>query len=214
MLNRISIVKYLLFIQITILVLAGCASYEAKKISSAPEAETAREVKVSSGSLEISAVAMFDKESANSYLGIDPGAKGMAPIFFRIRNNGAGPVKINTSSSYITAESTDKSPCLTIEEACNRARRGDAAEVIGWSLAFGVTGALASGANTAEVNRTLERDYYEKQFKPTLINAGGTGEGFLFFDVPKEKQATVRTAAISYLDLAASETREIKIDLR
>lgn len=204
--------RFMTAILAVILIATGCASYETKKMPAMAEVRGARgEVTARDGSLEVHAVPMLDKETANTYLGIDPSATGMAPILFKIRNNGAGPVKIDMSRSYLSSKSDERSSCLSLDEACTRARSSDA-EVVGWGVAFGVVGMMASSSKVTEANLALENDYQRKQFKPTLINTGGVGEGVLFFDVPKDKQPSIRSAVIAYLDLSVNESREITLD--
>jgi hypothetical protein len=198
---------------LTLLLLAtGCASYETQKTPIAAQATGAeKEVVASNHLLEVRAVPMLEQEVAKPYLGIDPASTGLAPILFRIRNAGAGPVKIDLPLSYLSSRSDEKSPCLSIDEACRRALRSDA-EVVGWTFGFGIVGGLASMSKVAEANRALESDYQKKQFKPTLINSGGSGEGVVFFDVPKEKQPHIRSVVIAYQDLGSNQAGEIVLN--
>jgi hypothetical protein len=156
---------------------------------------------------------MFDEETAKGYLGISPGAAGMVPVYFKVQNNGDGPIKVEISKAYLSSGTEETVPCLSLEAACDRARRSDG-EVMMWGVAFGMFAMMASASNVAEVNRTIDSDYQQKQFKPALINAGGMGEGVLFFDVPKEKQAEIRSAVLLYSDLGSGETREVRFNLR
>lgn len=205
-------IRFLSAVLAVLLMVAGCASYEGKKMPAMAEAGgKEREVMARDGSLEVHAIPMLTKESAKPYLGINPASAGMVPVGFRVINNGASPVKVDLSRSYLASKSDERSPCLSLDEACSRARRSDA-EVIGWGVAFGVVAMLASANNVSEVNRTLENDYQQKEFKPTLINTGATGEGVLFFDVPKERQPHIRSAVLTYLDIGSNESREIRID--
>ena len=206
-------IPFLTALLAAILIVAGCASYETQKTPTiAQKAGSQEEVSASNALLEVHAVPMLKGETAKAFLGINPSSTGMAPILFKIRNIGASPIKIDLSRSYLSSKSNERSPCLSLDEACKRALRSDA-EVVGWTVAFGLVGGLVSGSKVTEANRTLESDYQQKQFKPTLINSGGLGEGVVFFDVPKEKQSLIRSAIIVYQDLGSNQPGEIVIDL-
>lgn len=209
--NRLATFGLVLFMAALI---GGCASYQTKSLSSVPEHGAAmNEFIGASDSVEVRCTPMMDKEMAKSYLGIEPSKVEMVPVLFKVQNNGTSPIKVDISRTALILDGAADGPCLSLDDACNKARRGEG-EVIGWGIAFGAVGAMASGNKVAEANRALESDYQKKAFKPTLINAGGKGEGVLFFDVPKDRQQLVRSVRLSYLDLSTSETREIHIGLQ
>ncbi len=128
----------------------------------------------------------------------------------KIANWGNDPIKVDFSASSLVSDTGESFRHLSIDEAIEIARRGDA-EVVGWTIAFGLIGALASGSNTASTNKSLEEDYHNKSFKPTLINTKSSGEGLVFFYVPADKLERVNTALIQLMNVTSQEQINVVI---
>jgi len=199
-----------LFILTSLLI--GCATYApAEKASIAPtDLLKKNEAVFNSESCEFHIVVLRDRELAKNYVGIDPFKSSMIPVFMKINNYGNDLVKVDVSGSSLLTDAGELFQPLTIDEAIEKARRSDA-EVIGWTIAFGLTGALVSGGTTASANKSLEEDYHNKSFKPTLINTKSSGEGLVFFSVPAEKQEFISAAIIQLLNPASNETKKVTV---
>ena len=192
----------------------GCATYDARKVSSIQEISTlCKQSSANMGPVGFRCCSLAGREAGESYLGLDPALAGMVPVLLRIQNNGNNPVKVDLANCFVCTDAREETfKTLTPSEACDRARRNDA-HVIAVGIAFGPAGALISGAQAAEVNRTLEQDYHDKSFKPTLISSGFEGQGIIFFDVPKERQLSLNSLIVSTIDANTMEQREVIIDL-
>jgi hypothetical protein len=203
-----------LCICLIICTIGGCATYETQKISSAPGSSTlSKESSASMGAVSFRCVSLADKDASRNYLGVDPSSTGMVPVFVKVQNNGDHPIKVDCAKCFLTASAGGETfRALTVNEACERARRSDA-HVIAATFAFGMMGAIISGTHVAEVNRTLEQDYYDKSFKPTLLNSGAEGQGVIFFDALGEKQALLRSLVVTTIDVDTMEPRETQLDL-
>jgi hypothetical protein len=151
-----------------------------------------------------------EKDLAKSYVGIDPAKSSMIPVFMKIANSGDNPIKVDISGSSLITATGEPFQALSIDEAIEKAIRSDA-EVVGWTIAFGLMGALVSGGNTASTNKSLEEDYHQKSFKPSLINTKSSGEGLVFFYVPVEKQALINAAMIQLLNPISNERRNVTV---
>ncbi len=194
--------------------LVGCATYEPREgPSPITEDDILRnQVVLSIDSVEFHLAVMRDQQVAEKYLGINPFESNMLPVFMRIHNNGNHIVKINVSKTFFLTTSGQTYPSLTLGESIERARRDDA-EVLGWAAVFGLVGALASGDQVASANLSLEEDYRNKHFKPTLINSQGSAQGILFFDIPGKEQANISAAVIHVVNLNTNDAQRISINV-
>jgi hypothetical protein len=194
--------------------LAGCSSYEPaqhpKPVSVASEDAAAGEIVVNEDSIEIRFVPLFDKERAKSYLGINPAKSKIMPALVKVVNTCNEPVKVDMDGSYLVIDPNERWNTLALSEAIHRGLRSDA-EVVGWMIALGMPAWYAAASNSANVNRTLEEDYYAKHFKPTLINAGGVGQGIVFFDVREQDECHVSAAVIRIHKLAGDTRTDIRL---
>jgi hypothetical protein len=192
-----------------VFLLIGCTSYTPANFTSADLLQR-NEAVVKSEGREIHVVVLKDRRLARNYVGIDPVRSSMVPVFMKIINAGNDIVKVDIPGTSLLTDAGESFHSLTIDQAIEKAMRSDA-EVVGWTMAFGITGALASGSKAASANKSLEEDYHNKSFKPTLLNTKSSGEGLVFFHVPAEKQALINAIAIQLFNLQSNEPKKITI---
>lgn len=201
-------------LSIILFALAGCSSYEpvgsADSIPGLSNGADANEVMVTDESVEVRLIPLFDREKAKSYLGIDPARSRIMPALVRVVNAGNEPVKVELPDSYLVIDPNERWETLTLSQAIHRGLRSDA-EVVGWMIVFGMPAWYAAAGNAATVNRTLEEDYHAKHFKPTLINAGGAGQGIVFFDVEQTRACHVSGAVIRIRRLTTDACSDIHL---
>lgn len=199
-----------LFVQSALLI--GCATYSPSERANLTPTDILKknEAVVSSESCEFHIVVLKDKDIAKSYVGIDPTQSSMIPVFMKIANSSNHLVKVDISGSSLLTDAGEPFQSIPIDEAIEKARRSDA-EVVGWTIAFGLMGGLVSGGNTASINKSLEEDYHQKSFKPSLINTKSSGEGLVFFYVLAEKQALINAAIIQLLNPTSNETKKVTV---
>jgi hypothetical protein len=203
---------WLCVLPMVFLVFSGCASYEPAK-SSGPAATNepkGKEIVARDGSVEVHLVPLFDKERAQPYLGIDPAQSKTMPVLLRVVNNGDEPVKVELQDSCLLVGEDEQWRTLSLPEAIDRALRSDAA-VVGWGIGFGLIGWMVAADGAAGTNRTLEQDYHAKYFKPTLINAGASGQGVVFFDVPRKGKCHIAAAVVRVRRLNADTYSDIRL---
>ncbi len=199
---------------IALCTVAGCASYDAKNITSVSMRGTSvKEFATSVDGVDVRCCPLVDREASQKYLGIDPSSAGVIPIFLSIRNNTDSPLKVEVGKCFTATDSRGGIfNALTIGEASERARRSDVVPVVWSSMIFGVAGMIIAGNQVAEVNRTIDQDYHEKSFKPTLINSGFEGKGIIFFDVPKEEQTSITSLVLTTTNLNTMEHKETTLE--
>lgn len=199
-----------LFILISHLI--ACATYSPAKRANLTPADILKrnEAVVNSEPCEVHVVALRDRELARNYVGIDPFKSSMIPVFMKIDNYGNDIIKVDLSGSLLLTETAESFQSLPIDEAIEKARRSDA-QVVGWTIAFGLVGAFVSGDRIASTNKSLEEDYHNKSFKPTLIKGKSSGEGLIFFYVQSEKQESINTVIIQLLNPISNNTKKVTV---
>jgi hypothetical protein len=190
----------------------GCATYEPAQ-SSGPAAGSEpneKEIVVRDGSVEVHLVPLFDKARAKPCLGIDPAQGKIMPALLRVVNTGDLPVKVELQDSCLLVGQDERWRTLSLPEAIDRALRSDAA-VVGWGIGFGLIGWMVAADGAAGANRTLEQDYHAKYFKPTLINGGASGQGAVFFDVPRKGKCHIGAAIVRVRRVNTDTYRDIRL---
>ncbi len=192
----------------------GCAKYKPANTSNQISENKILEndVFISGNDIDIHFAAIKDKQTSKEYLGIDPYKSNMLPVLLKITNNRNEVIKVDLVNSYVITKTAELHNNLSIDEAIKKALRSDA-EVVGWMIGFGCLGFLVAGDNAASINRSLEEDYHDKYFMPTLLNIGSTAKGIVFFDYPREAQGQIISSVIQLTSLNTNEKIQIKIQL-
>jgi hypothetical protein len=191
----------------------GCATYEpTNKLASLSNNPELKQVQITDRGLELRASVFKDPQVAKSYVGIDPVKSEMMPVLLRVRNTNDHPIRVDLTRSLLLSGSGEAFSSLSTDQSIEKARISDA-EVVGWTVGFGLIGALISGSRTAAANRSLDEDYQRKSFKPAVIMSKGIGEGLVFFGVPADKQESVSSIVLHTSDLDRKEFKSIALPL-
>ena len=134
------------------------------------------------------------------------------PAVLTVQNSGREILKVDLQASYLVTGADERRQGLALDEAIDRALRSDA-EVVLWDILFGAVGTVTAMDHVTGVNRTLEEDYHAKYFRPTLINAGQSGKGVIFFDRATVEKERVRSAVLVLGTVGSGETMEVTIPL-
>lgn len=196
------------------LLFTGCASYEPAKHPdpAASSGEISKEIVATADSIELRLIPLFDAERAKPYLGIDPATSRIMPAVLKVTNTGNEPIRVDLQDSSLRIGDNERWATLSLTEAIDRALRSDA-HVVGWTIALGLPAWLISADQAAATNQTLEQDYHAKYFKPTLINAGGTGQGVVFFDVPRKSECRISAAMIRLRKLDTDQPVDVSVPI-
>jgi len=170
--------------------LAGCASYEPDKHATDNVVSdwTTEEVVVESQWLTVHVLPLEKEDWAMQYLGISPRKVGMLPVMLVVENPSQELVKLDLASTYLETTSDQKWFPIPVSEATSRALAAGARTVDTLALMVGLAYLPAADAQGRKTH-SLEADYHAKSFKPTLINAGATGSGVVFFEFPQGVEA-------------------------
>lgn len=188
--------------------LDGCTSYkvaDASKLTGnglqgvAPYA-------LASGSVSGTMWVLTDEGAAREMLGISPTRVGVVPVYARLENSGPRAIKLSVRDSFIVTDAGVGHRTLSVDEAVTRCRRDEGGPVLGAELLLGMPAAFMVGQHMSEVNRTLQKDYQHKEFRPTLLTPGAKAEGFLFFDVPARTQKSLQYVRLQVVDLETDES--------
>jgi len=161
-----------------LMLLAGCASYEAAMLTTLP-VQSAIQSRQNPNVLV--SWKLFDQQDSEMYLGRDLIAEGYIPIQMMIRNNSSDPMYLNPSNFSIPLPSTN--------EVANKVHTSTAGRVAGW----GVPGlilwpllipAIYDGIKSREANAALDADYLAKAIKEQTIQPHSSFNGVVF--LPKQ----------------------------
>ncbi len=161
-----------------LMLLVGCASYEAAMLSTLP-VQTA--VQSHQNSKVLVTWKIFDQQDSKTYLGRDLLSEGYIPVQMTIRNHSSDPMYLNPGNFSI--------PLPPINEVANRVHTSTAGRVVGW----GVPGlliwpllvpAVYDGIKSKEANAALDADYFAKAIKEQTIQPHSSFNGVVF--VPKQ----------------------------
>lgn len=161
-----------------LMLLVGCASYEASMLTSLP-VQSAVQSRQNPNVLVTWKI--FDNEDSKTYLGRDLISEGYIPIQMTIRNNSADPMYLHPSNFSI--------PLPPINEVANKVHTSTAGRVAGW----GVPGlilwpllipAVYDGIKSKEANAALDLDYSAKAIREQTIQPHSSFNGVLF--LPKQ----------------------------
>lgn len=194
--------------------LTACASYKTEKIPDTLESGVARkESVITIDRVQLHSISLDGTEDRHKYLGLDSASSNMVPLLLSVVNQGSDPLKVDLSRTFLASTAGENFKSLTLEESCDRARSEGAVPILGATVLFGALGATASGAQVASTNRSLEEDYFQKYFRPTLIGAGSSGRGVLFFDVPADRRQRMLSLVVTLVDLGMGKTTQVRLDL-
>lgn len=167
---------------IPLMLLAGCASYEASMLTSLP-VQSAVQSRHNPNVLVTWKI--FNDQDSKIYLGRDLISEGYIPIQMTIRNNSADPMYLHPHNFSV--------PLPPINEVANKMHTSTAARVTGW----GVPGlilwpllvpAIYDGIKSKEANAALDADYFAKAIKEQTIQPHSSFNGVLFLPKQMAKQ--------------------------
>jgi hypothetical protein len=80
---------------------------------------------------------------------------------------------------------------------------------VGIVLLFG--GLYGIGTHTANVNQDVEQDFFAKAFRPSVIPAGGTAAGIVFYSASGYQQKQVTKAVLPIVDLRTGRVTNLSL---
>ena len=170
--------KIVLLTNSAVILLTGCASYEAASLSML-SSENAIFSKQEPNVL-VSWKA-YDKEDCEKYLDRNVLSKGFIPLQLTIRNNTGDPMHLSPNNFSI--------PISSPGEVANKVHTSTGGRVAAWGVGGLVffpllVPAIVDGFKSAEANEALDADYMAKAMKEQAIEPHSTFNGVVF--IPKE----------------------------
>ncbi len=157
-----------------LILLTGCASYNASTLAILPE-ESA--IQSTENSQVVVSWKTYDEVDCKRYLGRNVIAEGYMPIQLTIRNNTNDPMYFNPQNFNV--------PLAPVNEVAGKAHTSTAGRVVGW----GVGGlfiwplfipAVYDGIKSSEANGLLDADYEAKALKEQTIQPKSLFNGVVF----------------------------------
>lgn len=162
----------------TLILLTGCASYNASTLSMLP-AETAIK-SVQEPNVLVSWKA-FDKKDCERYLDRNVLSEGYVPVQLTIRNNTNDPMYLNPNNFSI--------PVSSPNEVANKVHTSTGGRIAAWGvggLIFFplIVPAVVDGFKSANANKALDADYTTKAIREQTIQPHSSFNGVVF--IPKK----------------------------
>ncbi len=167
--------KYLLG---ALILLTGCASYNASTLSTLP-AEGA--IQSAENSQVLVSWKTYDETDCKRYLGRNVISEGYMPIQLTIRNN-------TNDSMYFNPQNFNV-PLASVNEVAGKAHTSTAGRVVGWGVGALfipplLIPAVYDGLKSSEANDLLDADYEAKALREQVIQPKSLFNGVVF--VPQQ----------------------------
>jgi hypothetical protein len=137
---------------------------------------------------------------------------GILPLQLVVRNNDRKRIAIRKNDFILRLSEGEEYAPAPADSVV--ARLESNAGVIGWTVAFGVVGFLASSTQKDEADNSRRADFRDKQFTDTNLGFQESARGFLFYLVPDDmneiKGAKLLGRAI---DVSTGERIEMTLSL-
>jgi hypothetical protein len=135
---------------------------------------------------------------------------GVLPLQIVIRNNGTQTVELrreNFALQILDAQALPPAPGDLVA-----ARLESGVGVVGWTLAFGLAGYLASSTQQGEADNARKADLRRKELQSGLLPPGQSASGFLYFLIPPDVKELSAATLVAKIPVQGSD-RDIGIDL-
>lgn len=157
-----------------LILLTGCASYNASTLSTLP-AEGA--IQSTENPQVLVSWKTFDQTDCKRYLGRDVISEGYMPIQLTIRNNSNDPFYFNPQNFNV--------PLAPVNEVAGKAHTSTAGRVVGWSIGALfifplVIPAVYDGLKSSDANDQLDADYESKALREQTIQPKSLFNGVVF----------------------------------
>ncbi len=152
----------------------------------------------------------LDGDRNEQTFGADLKQAGILPLQVVVRNSGTDPIRLRKGDFVLRlAEDAEYGPASAASVA---ARLESSAGVVGWTIAFGLVGYLASSTQQQEANNARRGDLRDKSLKDTLLDSQESTQGFLYFLIPEDVNE-IKEATLFLKVLEPSTNRRIHLML-
>ena len=165
-----------------LVLMGGCASYQAVSIDPNGPVETLDAGQVDLDSTSVRVAIVRDSDTSKKFYSRDLIAQRILPVQLFITNTGSeNTLEIDPERFRIVGLNESEYAPMPAGQVIERAKFSQG-QSVGWFIGFGIVGAAISAANVSNANKVLVEDYQQKVLKPTLLAPNGTVSGTVFFD--------------------------------
>ena len=192
---------------------ASCASYT-------PQTATLLRLQYAAVSDEKQGLAVgvtphLDTERNKEVFGADLKQVGILPLQLVVRNNGQKPLVIRKNDFVLRLSGGDEYAPAPAESVVKRLESN--ANVIGWTVAFGLAGFLLASSEQhqqQEADKNQRADFRIKEFEDANLGFQESARGFLFYLAPDDlKELKDAKLFVKALDASTGERIEMTLSL-
>lgn len=164
----------------------GCASHDVQNTATLETLPENNAERIESQGFELIAKAILSEEEHISYFDNDLIKQGILPLQLYIGNVDSDDIyQIKPEDIVITDANGVRKPALTVDQIVQKTKKSYW-RTAGWTVLFGVFGAVPSAINVSKTNAKIRASYNAKILKESSLRRGNETEGLMFFVIPKE----------------------------
>jgi hypothetical protein len=159
---------------------SSCASYTAQSVPVLTVESTA--FSGEEEGLRVGVTSFSDKEKSMQTFGADLKAVNILALQVAVKNS--APQRLALRKTDFALRLSDGNEHLPAPTTSVATRLESNAGVIGWTVAFGIIGLLASSSQQDKADSARRADLRNKEFQDTTLASQETAHGFLFYLIP------------------------------
>jgi hypothetical protein len=189
---------------------AGCASYTPSTVS-VPSIATAP-AKITDDGVTVAADPWVQRDRQQSAFDADLADEDVIPVQVVVQNASGRPVWVRASDISLVVPDGRQVPTSSASSVA--AKLQSSGRVIGWTVAFGVIGFLASATAEEQARNARVQDYRQKELTEARVEPQGSAHGFVFFILPKGTPPFDRAdLVVRFVDLQQTAVRTAQLPL-
>ena len=169
-----------------IIFIIGCSSHEVQRastMSSTPKVDSER---IQSQGFEMVAKPILSQEEHQVYFDNDLIKQGILPVQVYVKNMETEDVfTLRPENVHVTDSSGNRKPVMTVDQIVEKTKKSYW-RTAGWTVLFGVFGAIPSAINVSKTNEKIRNAYNESILKENTLRHGDEAEGLSFFAISED----------------------------
>ena len=185
---------------------------EAATLETLPENKAER---IESQGFEFIAKPILTEEEHLSYFDNDLIKQGILPMQLFVANVESDDMyQLKPENIVVTDINGVRKTGLTVDQLVQKTKKSYW-RTAGWTVLFGVFGAVPSAINVSKTNAKIRSSYTAKIMKESTLRKGAEAEGLMFFAIPKDSDSIENWELSMILKgTTTSETVPLKYQLR
>lgn len=214
-LNILAKLRFLLLFIISAVLVFSCASHDIQKTATLETLPENKADRIQSQGFEFIAKPILSEEEHISYFDNDLIKQGILPLQLYIGNVESDEIyQLKPEDIVVTDVNGDRKPAMTVEQIVEKTKKSYW-RTAGWTVLFGVFGAVPSAINVSKTNEKIRSSYNARILKESSLRKGAEAEGLMFFVIPKDS-ASIDNWELSMMlkGTATSDTVPLKYQLK